>query len=100
MKQQLRSKKPVREKRLAGRPRINSEQTPARFPAGTLASIDACLAPGERLADFLREAVSRELKRRARTQNATNNIEHPAPTAPIGNQNFTIDMLKPAKPKN
>jgi hypothetical protein len=47
-----------------GRPRINDEQTPARFPSGTLARIDAALSEGEKRSDFIREAVERELKRR------------------------------------
>jgi hypothetical protein len=50
-----------------GRKLINHEQTPARFPAGTLARIDAVLEDGEKRADLLREAVERELKRRERT---------------------------------
>jgi hypothetical protein len=49
-----------------GRPRINDEQTPARFPGGTLARIDAVLSEGEKRSDFIREAVERELKRRSR----------------------------------
>jgi hypothetical protein len=49
---------------LVGRPKINDEQTPARFPAGTLARIDAVLSDGEKRSDFIREAVERELKRR------------------------------------
>lgn len=49
-----------------GRPKINHEQTPARFPLGTLAKIDAVLKPGEARSDFIREAVERELERRAR----------------------------------
>lgn len=49
-----------------GRKRINDEQTPARFPAGTLARIDAALDEKEKRSDFIREAVERELKRRAR----------------------------------
>jgi hypothetical protein len=48
------------------RPQINHEQTQARFPKGTLARIEAVLEDGERQADFLREAVERELKRRER----------------------------------
>ena len=48
-----------------GRPRINDEQTPARFPGGTLARIDAALADGEKRSDFIREAVEAELKRRS-----------------------------------
>lgn len=49
-----------------GRPKINHEQTPARFPLGTLAQIDAALKEGEARSDFIREAVERELKRRKR----------------------------------
>ncbi|GJD93316.1 hypothetical protein [Methylobacterium iners] len=49
-----------------GRVQINHEQTPARFAEGTLARIDAVLAPKEKRADFIREAVERELKRRER----------------------------------
>jgi len=49
-----------------GRKRINHEQLPARFPAGTLARIDAVLDPetNEKRSDMVREAVERELKRR------------------------------------
>jgi hypothetical protein len=49
-----------------GRKRINEEQTPARFPAGTLARIDAVLDKeiNEKRADLIRKAVERELKRR------------------------------------
>jgi metal-responsive CopG/Arc/MetJ family transcriptional regulator len=49
-----------------GRKRINEEQMPARFPAGTLARIDAVLdsETNEKRADMVREAVERELKRR------------------------------------
>jgi metal-responsive CopG/Arc/MetJ family transcriptional regulator len=49
-----------------GRKRINEEQMPARFPAGTLDRIDAVLEAGEKRSDLIREAVERELKRRAR----------------------------------
>lgn len=49
-----------------GRPRINDEQTPARFPAGTLARIDAATGDGEKRSDFIREAVERELERRSK----------------------------------
>lgn len=49
-----------------GRKRINDEQTPARFPAGTLARMDAALVPPEKRSDLIREAVKRELKRRER----------------------------------
>lgn len=47
-----------------GRPRINGEQTPARFPEGTLARIDATLSEGEKRSDFIRVAVEHELERR------------------------------------
>lgn len=47
-----------------GRPRINGEQTPARFADGTLARIDAVLTGKEKRSDFIREAVERELARR------------------------------------
>jgi len=49
-----------------GRKLINLEQTPARFPSGTLEQIDMTLKTDEKRADFLREAVERELKRRHR----------------------------------
>ncbi|WP_420833721.1 YlcI/YnfO family protein [Sphingomonas aerolata] len=47
-----------------GRPRINAEQTMARFPPGTLARIKALLRPGETVADFMRESVEMEMRRR------------------------------------
>jgi hypothetical protein len=49
-----------------GRKRINEEQMPARFSAGTLARIDNVLQPKEKRADLLREAVEREIERRER----------------------------------
>lgn len=49
-----------------GRIKINDEQTPARFPEGTLARIDAVLEGKEKRSDFIREAVEKELKRRER----------------------------------
>ncbi len=49
-----------------GRPRINDEQTPARFPTGTLAKIDAALVGNEKRSDFIRAAVDAELHRRKR----------------------------------
>lgn len=49
-----------------GRKQINFEQIPARFPAGTLARIDAVLDEKEKRSDLIREAVERELKRRER----------------------------------
>lgn len=51
-----------------GRKRINEEQTPARFGAGTLARIDDLLEAKEKRADFIRDAVEREIKRRERGQ--------------------------------
>ena len=47
-----------------GRKQINHEQMPARLPEGTFARIDAVLADKEKRADFVREAVDRELERR------------------------------------
>lgn len=47
-----------------GRKQINHEQTPARFPEGTLDRIDKVLDEDEGRADFIRDAVERELKRR------------------------------------
>lgn len=49
-----------------GRPQINHEQASARFPEGTLKRIEKALEKDEGQADFLREAVKRELKRRER----------------------------------
>ncbi len=51
-----------------GRKKINDEQTPARFPDGTLERIDAVLGDGEKRADLIRQAVERELKRRERAK--------------------------------
>ena len=51
-----------------GRKRINDEQTPARFPAGTLARVDEALDEGEKRSDLIREAVERELKRREKSR--------------------------------
>lgn len=49
-----------------GRPKINHEQTPGRFPVGTLARVDSLLADSEKRSDFIREAVEREIKRRTK----------------------------------
>lgn len=49
-----------------GRRQINHEQTPARFPEGTLERIDAVLEDGEKRSDLIREAVEREVKKRER----------------------------------
>jgi hypothetical protein len=51
-------------KRPVGRVRINDEQTPARFPDGTLARIDSVLEGKEKRSDFIREAVDKEILRR------------------------------------
>lgn len=48
------------------RPKNEFETWPARFPPGTKARIDAVLVPPETRADFLRQALDRELKRRER----------------------------------
>lgn len=53
-------------KRPVGRIKINDEQTPARFPEGTLARIDAVLEGKEKRSDFIREAVDKEIARRER----------------------------------
>lgn len=47
-----------------GRPRINADQTMARFPDGTLARVKSVLREGESQSDFFREAVELELRRR------------------------------------
>jgi hypothetical protein len=49
-----------------GRKQINHEQTPARFPEGTLDRMDAVLEEGENRASFIRVAVERLLKLRER----------------------------------
>lgn len=51
-----------------GRKRINEEAASARFPAGTLARIEAVLKEGEGQAEFIRVAVERELRRRERVK--------------------------------
>lgn len=51
-----------------GRKQINSEQTPGRFPEGTLEAIDAVLDEGETRAEFLRIAVQLELQRREKAR--------------------------------
>lgn len=50
-----------------GRPKINEEAAPGRFPAGTLARIKAVLRDGENQSDFIRAAVAEELKRREKS---------------------------------
>lgn len=51
-----------------GRRQINHEQTPARFPEGTLERIDAVLDEGEKRSDLIREAVDREIKKREKAK--------------------------------
>jgi hypothetical protein len=58
-----------------GRKKINDEQTPARFPAGTLKRIDAVLAPKERRSDLIRKAVERELELRGAKRGRRNTDE-------------------------
>jgi hypothetical protein len=53
-----------------GRKRINSEATVARFRAGTLARINAVLEADEKLADFLRDTIEAEIKRREKKKRA------------------------------
>lgn len=53
---------------MRGRKQVNFESAIARLPLGTLARIKAALSEGEGQADFLREAVERELKRRERAR--------------------------------
>ncbi|HSP50380.1 MAG TPA: hypothetical protein VLN61_09390 [Pseudolabrys sp.] len=53
-----------------GRKQINSEATVARFRAGTLARIDAVLKAEEKRADFFRDTVEAEIKRREGTKRA------------------------------
>ena len=50
-----------------GRKKINEDEAPGRFPAGTLDRIDKVRAEYESQADFLRVAVERELLRREGT---------------------------------
>ena len=49
-----------------GRKQINHEQIPARLPEGTRGRMEAVLQEDEKMADLIREAVERELKRRER----------------------------------
>ena len=47
-----------------GRPRVNYDQMPARFAAGTFDQIDALLDEGETRTMFLRVAVDEKIRRR------------------------------------
>lgn len=53
-----------------GRKQINSEATVARFRAGTLERLDAALKPDEKRADFLRDTIEAEIKRREQKKRA------------------------------
>lgn len=69
--------------RRVGRIKINDEQTPARFPEGTLGRIDAVLAEKEKRSDFIRTAVEAELAKRERKSGSV---------APAGDQNDGSDL--------
>jgi hypothetical protein len=51
-----------------GRPRLNFDKMPGRFPEGTFARIDAVRRDDETRTDFLKEAVERELVRREKAK--------------------------------
>jgi predicted transcriptional regulator len=57
-------------KNRVGRRKINSEAASARLRLGTLARIDAVLEADERQADFLRDVIEAEIKRRERLKRA------------------------------
>jgi hypothetical protein len=61
-----------------GRRKVNFESVVARFPEGTLRWIDGVLREGESRAQFLREAVERELERRERGEDSQ------GPMGPVG----------------
>lgn len=50
------------------RAKHDHEVWPQRFPPGTKDRIDAVLVKPETRADFVRQAVEREIKRRSRTK--------------------------------
>jgi hypothetical protein len=52
------------------------ERIGAKFAAGTLARIARVLAPKEKRLDFIREAVEREIERRARATSARKPAPH------------------------
>lgn len=47
-----------------GRPKVNHDLMPGRFPEGTFVRIDAVRREGENRSDFLKAAVEAEIKRR------------------------------------
>lgn len=50
-----------------GRPKMDVKATLVRLPEGVAEQIDALAGPGKR-AEFIREAVEREIKRRLRAK--------------------------------
>lgn len=60
--------------RPVGRKRINDETTPARFPKGTHARVDALLEGKETRADFIRRAVDREIEWRQKIHDAAERL--------------------------
>lgn len=67
-----------------GRERRNHENLTARFPAGTLARIEAALRGREGKADFIRASVEEKLERRERAgkARAENGDDEPIDAAP------------------
>lgn len=49
-----------------GRPKLNFDLMPGRFPEGTFARMDAVRDDGETRTAFVQAAVEREIKRRER----------------------------------
>jgi len=47
-----------------GRPKLNFDMMPGRFPEGTFARMDAVKSEGETRTAFVQAAVEREIKRR------------------------------------
>ena len=47
-----------------GRPKLNFDLMPGRFPEGTFERMDAVRSDGETRTAFVQEAVEREIKRR------------------------------------
>lgn len=51
-----------------GRPKLNYDLMPGRFPEGTFTRMDAVREPAETRTAFVQEAVEREIKRRERAK--------------------------------
>lgn len=51
-----------------GRPKLNFDLMPGRFPEGTFVRMDAVREPTETRTAFVQEAVEREIKRRERAK--------------------------------